>query len=287
VALAEQTRVYPLWAMEKDVKPMQFPDGSGKSINMMYPTDNSFWTKLKAFVDYEPDSAFDPTTLGLLANIGIVKGQPFTPTDDQQALLKKAVETAPKMILASRQLGRPDKRNLYYTDRQWQNAWAGVSSEWLLDGYLDFLQRATYFQVAYASAPAMVMRSIGAGSKYPFTFRDADGDLLHGSQTYKLHVPPNPPAALFWASTAYNVTDGTMTGTAQLLPSINSMDKVNKNSDGSIDLYFGPTKPAGVGDKNWIQTVDGRDFLIAFRLYGAGTAFYDQTWKLDDVVKVK
>src|SRR5262249_26964488 len=94
VKLAETTRVYPLWATEKDVKPMQFPDGSGKSINMMYPVDNSFWTKLKAFVDYEPDAAFDPMTRGLLANIGIVKGQPFAPTDKQQALLKKAVETA-------------------------------------------------------------------------------------------------------------------------------------------------------------------------------------------------
>ena len=53
------------------------------------------------------------------------------------------------------------------------------------------------------------------------------------------------------------------------------------------ELVYGPQKPAGVGDKNWVQTVDGRDFLIAFRLYGAGTEFYDQTWKLDDVVKAK
>jgi hypothetical protein len=29
VAAAEQTRVYPLWAPEKDVKPMQFPNASG------------------------------------------------------------------------------------------------------------------------------------------------------------------------------------------------------------------------------------------------------------------
>jgi hypothetical protein len=28
-------------------------------------------------------------------------------------------------------------------------------------------------------------------------------------------------------------------------------------------------------------------FLIALRLYGAEDAFYDQTWKPDDVVKVK
>ena len=131
VALAERTRVYPLWTMEKDVKPMIFPDGSGKRLNMMYPTDASYWTKLKAFVDYEPDSAIEPMLRGTLAAIGIVKGQPFAPTEKQQELLKKAVETAPKMILATRQLGRPDKRNLYYTDRQWQNAWAGATSEWL------------------------------------------------------------------------------------------------------------------------------------------------------------
>lgn len=286
VALAEQTRVYPLWAMEKDVKPMVFPDGSGKRLNMMYPTDDRYWSKLKAFVDYEPAEAIDPMTRGILANIGIVKGQPFTPSEKQKGLLQKAVETAPKMILASRQIGRPDKRNLYYADRQWQNAWAGLTSEWLLDGYLDFLQRATYFQVAYASAPAMVMRSIGAGSKYPFTFRDGDGDFLHGSQTYRLHLPPNPPAGLFWAATAYNITDGTMTETAQRMPSINGMNKVAKNDDGSIDLYFGPQKPADAEESNWIQTVEGRDFLVAFRLYGTGVEFYDQSWKPDDVVKV-
>jgi hypothetical protein len=244
VALAEQTRIYPLWTTEKDVKPMVFPDGSGKHVNMMYPVDNAFWTKLKAFVDYEPDSAIDPVTRGTLAAIGIIKGQPFAPSEKQQQLLKKAVETAPKMILARRQLGRPDKRDLYYKDRQWQNAWGGATSEWLQDSYLDFIQRSTYFQVAYSSAPAMVMRTIGAGSKYPFTFRDADGDFMHGSGTYRLHLPPNPPAALFWAATAYNITDGTMTATVQLMPSINGMNKVEKNADGSIDLYFGPKKPA-------------------------------------------
>ena len=287
VALAERTRVYPLWTMEKDVKPMVFPDGSGKRLNMMYPTDNSYWTKLKAFVDYEPDSAIEPMLRGTLAAIGIVKGQPFSPTEKQQALLKKVVETAPKMILATRQLGRPDKRNLYYNDRQWQNAWAGATSEWLQDSYLDIIQRSTYFQVAYSSAPAMVMRTIDAGSKYPFTFRDADGDFMHGSQTYKLHLPPNPPAALFWATTAYNITDGTMTETPQLMPSINGFNKVATNADGSIDIYFGPQKSADVAASNWIQTVDGRDFLVALRLYGTGVEFYDQTWKPDDVVKVK
>lgn len=137
VALAEQTRIYPLWTPEKDVKAMQFPDGSGKRVNMMYPVDNTYWTKLKTLVDYEPVSAIDPELRGVLASIGIVKGTPFNPTPKQQALLQKAVETAPKMILALRQLGRPDGRTLYYRDRQYENTWAAGTSEWLQDGYLD------------------------------------------------------------------------------------------------------------------------------------------------------
>jgi hypothetical protein len=287
VALAEQTRVYPLWAPEKDLKPMQFPNGSGKRINMMYPVDNAYWTKLKTFVDYEPVSAIDPELRGVLASIGIIKGQPFNPTAKQQELLQKAVETAPKMILALRQLGRSDGRQLYYKDKQYQNTWAAATSEWLQDSYLDVNQRMSYFQVAYASAPAMVMRTLDAGSKYPFTTTDAKGEFLNGSNTYKLHLPPNPPAKLFWAVTAYNITDGTMVEAPQLMPSINGFNKVATNGDGSVDLWFGPTKPADAADSNWIQTVNGRNFLVALRLYGTGVEFFDQTWKPDDVVKVK
>ncbi|MEW6438659.1 MAG: DUF1254 domain-containing protein [Pseudomonadota bacterium] len=287
VALAEQTRIYPLWAAEKDVKPMQFPNGSGKRVNMMYPVDNAYWTKLKAFVDYEPVSAIDPELRGVLASIGIVKGQPFNPSAEQQELLQKAVVTAPKMILATRQLGRPDGRQLYYKDRHYENVWAGATSEWLQSTYLDVTQRATYFQVAYSSAPAMVMRTLGAGSKYPVATRDSKGEFLSGSNAYKLHLPFDPPAKLFWAVTAYNITDGTMVEAPQLMPSINGFNKVTSNGDGSVDLWFGPEKPADVAQSNWIQTVRGRNFLVALRLYGTGVEFFDQTWKPDDLVKVK
>lgn len=287
VALAERTRIYPLWAPEKDVKPMQFPNGSGKRVDMMYPVDNTFWSKLKTFVDYEPVAAIDPELRGVLASIGIVKGQPFNPTAKQQELLKKAVETAPKMIMAVRQLGRADGRNLYYKDRQYENVWGGATAEWLQDSYLDVNQRAGYFQVAYSSAPAMVMRTLDAGSKYPTAWRDADGDFLDGSKAYRLRLPPNPPAKLFWAVTAYNITDGTMPETPQLLPSINAFNKVATNADGSVDLWFGPQKPADAPQSNFIQTVPGRNFLATVRLYGTGVEFFDQTWRPDDLVKVK
>ncbi|WP_205389055.1 DUF1214 domain-containing protein [Sulfitobacter sp. JL08] len=287
VEQAEQTRIYPLWAQEKDIPAMEFPNASNQRVNMMYPIDNAFWTKLKDFVDYEPLTAIDPELRGVLASIGIVKGQPFEPSERQQELLLKAVETAPKMILASKQLGRADGRNLYYDDRQYERAWAAATAEWMQETYLDIDQRAGFFQYAYSSAPAMVQRSIGAGSKYPYTLRDADGNFLDGSNTYRMHLPANPPAALFWAVTAYNLTDGTMPETEQLLPSTNSYYDVAKNEDGSIDIWFAPEQPEDVADTNFIQTIPGRNFMAILRLYGAEIEFYDQSWKPDDLVKVE
>jgi hypothetical protein len=44
---------------------------------------------------------------------------------------------------------------------------------------------------------------------------------------------------------------------------------------------------ANVDEKNWIQSIPGRAQLIAIRLYGSETGFFDQTWKPDDVIRVK
>ncbi len=287
VATAEQTRVYPLDAVEKDRKPMKFPNASNVPVNMMYPTDFSYWEELKKFVDYEPVDAIAPEVRGILASIGIIKGVPFKPDDAAREALTRAVESTPKMIYAWRVAGRADGKDRYYSDRQYLNAWAGVDADWYRSSYLDVDQRASYFQYAYSSAPAMVMDTINQGSKYPFTFRDKDGNLLNGSNTYKLHLPKGIPAKLYWAVTIYNPADGTMPETGQPFPSRNQFDKPQYGKDGSLDLYFGPKKPEGVNEKNWIQTPDGKAFLVAVRLYGTGTAFFDQTWKPDDVVKLK
>jgi hypothetical protein len=287
VATAEKTRVYPLWEEEKTVKPMEFPNASGKRIDLMYPTDSTYWDKLKAFVDYEPYAAIAPETRGVLAAIGIIKGKPFTPTARQKKQLEKAVLMAPKMILAQRMGGRTDKRHLYYDDRQYERVWAAGTAEFMQESYLDVNARAQFFQYAFSSAPAMVQRTIDLGAKFPFTFRDADGNFTNGSHHYKLHLPAGIPAKLFWAVSLYNINDGSFLETPQMMPSINGYNKTVTNEDGSLDLFFGPTLPEGAPDSNWIQTIEGRNFLTAVRLYGTEIEFFDQTWKPDDVVKLK
>ncbi len=287
VATAEQTRVYPLYSLGKDRPAMKFPNASNIPVNMMYPTDFSYWEKLKALVDYEPVAAIAPEVRGILASIGIIKGVPFNPDARARQTLTRAVEVAPKMMYAWRIAGRADGADRYYTDRQYLNAWGGTDADFFRSTYLDIDQRASFFQPAYSSAPAMVNDIMNRGSKYPFTLRDGKGDLLDGSSTYKLHLPAPIPALAFWAVTVYNPADGTMQQTGQPIPSPNQFDKPQYNADRSLDLYLGPTKPQDINEKNWIQTLSGKAFLVTIRLYGTATAFFDQTWKPDDVVKVK
>jgi len=287
VQTAERTRIYPLGSNEGKRPKMQFPNGSGKRVNMMYPTDFSYWEKLKKYIDYEPVGAFPMEVRGMLASLGIIKGQPFKPSPAAKAAMTKAVELAPKMIYANRITPGFFNRANYYDDRKYQNAWSGTDANYNMPTFTDIDVRAQYFQYAYSSAPAMVVDLVGSGSKYPVTAWDANGDLLDGANTYKLRLPPNIPAALYWAVTLYNATDGTMPETPQLLPSRNQYDKVKTAADGSVELWFAPKKPEGVDEKNWIQSIPGRAQIVAIRLYGAGTEFYDQTWKPDDVVKVK
>jgi hypothetical protein len=61
---------------------------------------------------------------------------------------------------------------------------------------------------------------------------------------------------------------------------------VATNTDGSIDVWFGPSKAANAPDTKFVQTVRGRNFLAALRLYGTGVSLFDQPWKPDDMVKV-
>ncbi len=56
------------------------------------------------------------------------------------------------------------------------------------------------------------------------------------------------------------------------------------NADGSIDIFFGPKDPTGM---NWIQTTPGKGWFVLFRFYGPLEAFFDKTWKLPDIEKVK
>jgi hypothetical protein len=59
------------------------------------------------------------------------------------------------------------------------------------------------------------------------------------------------------------------------------------NADGSTTVYFGPTQPAGVKRSNWIQTMPGKGFIPALRLYSPLEPFFAKTWRPSEVEPVQ
>jgi hypothetical protein len=108
-----------------------------------------------------------------------------------------------------------------------------------------------------------------------------------GSKTYKLHLPPNPPAKDFWALTMYDNQTRSMLQTSQTLPSRGSQSEgLKKNADGSYDIYFAPKPPKGF-ENNWLETVPGKGWFVALRVYGPLQPWIDKTWRPSEIELVK
>ena len=98
-----------------------------------------------------------------------------------------------------------------------------------------------------------------------------------------MRVRPNVLVADFWALTVYDVQTRAPIETPQHVAEINpNVRKLKANTDGSIDLFFGPTAPKGMGE-NWVENAPGRAWFPYFRWYGPTEAYYDKSWKLRDI----
>lgn len=61
--------------------------------------------------------------------------------------------------------------------------------------------------------------------------------------------------------------------------------KLQKNADGTVDIYFGPKAPAGK-EANWIATKGGKPFFVMFRFYGPQKPIVDKSWVLNEIERV-
>lgn len=99
-------------------------------------------------------------------------------------------------------------------------------------------------------------------------------------------MPPDVPAKLFWSVTVYDALTRVLVDNPQQVADKSSRADIAKNADGSYDLYFGPTAPAG-HEKNWIPTIPGKSWFAYFRFYGPLEPYFNRTWKMNDIEEVK
>ncbi|MFD5725763.1 MULTISPECIES: DUF1214 domain-containing protein [unclassified Streptomyces] len=101
-------------------------------------------------------------------------------------------------------------------------------------------------------------------------------------RTYRLRVPGPVPAGLFWSLTVYDSETRSQVVTGQGRAAMRSLyEKPAPDLDGTVDLYVGPTPPAGQ-EERWLRTVPGRGWFAYFRIYGPAEPAFDGSWRPGD-----
>jgi hypothetical protein len=297
VDVLKQSVLYPLGKRDS-AKPMEFKNASGASHEMLPRSDATAFEQLKWLVDAEGHNLAEADWLGMLAGLGIVQGEPFQPDARTKAILAKAAQTGYKtsrVIGMESKLGGADFR--VYADRQWLNPINNLTSRWpdsAVDlgfterkhGFRSLDGRAWFFTDYYSISPGMVSMTPGKGAFYMIAFKDADGDWLNGQNSYKLTLPPNIPAALFWSVTLYEAENASGLDNGQPFPSLGKLNKPAATADGSTELYLGPKAPTGK-EGNWLATPPGRGYFAILRLYAPTEPAINMTWKPGDIEKVQ
>jgi hypothetical protein len=232
-------------------------------------------------VQAEPWLPRDKVMIDMLKSIGIEKGKPFNPEAKTQDILKAAIREAHAWLDARYASVFPP----YYQGEQW----AVPAMPELMQTAPTFYETRDAYSVDARGLTDYwafsTVKHLGAGQFYLMAIRDKAGQSLDGGSTYRLTVPANAPATQYWSTVVYDRATHALIRHAARLSRSSQTPQLQKNADGSVDVYFGPKAPAGK-ETNWIPTNAGGEFEVLFRVYGPEKPLFDKTWKLPDIEKI-
>ena len=139
--------------------------------------------------------------------------------------------------------------------------------------------RGAVYTLAFFSA-----KHLGKSQYYLMTAKDKDGNQLEGNVNYRLNVPAGMPVTQYWSMTIYNRDTHSFIRNSRWSGRSSQTPGLQKNVDGSVDIYFGPTSQAS-WESNWIPTDPNGRFEVLARFYGPQKPLFDKTWKLPDIEK--
>ena len=280
VAYGKRIKVYAL-SQAANPPATTFTDVKDITFDSTIRYDASFFEHLDRIVQNEPWIDRDRAMIDPLRSLGIEKGKSFKPDARALVQLDAGTREAQTWLEAKYDAGLPP----YWEKSRWtfpappeliKAAQAGYSDP---DAYpID--ARGLAYSYAYIG-----IKRLGAGQFYLISIRDKDGDAYDGSKTYRLTVPANPPIEQYWSVTAYDRQTHALIKNMPRASRSSQIPEMQKNADGSIDVWFGPHAPAGK-ETNWVPTDPARKFELMLRLYAPKKEFFDKAWVLPDVEKV-
>jgi hypothetical protein len=280
IAYGKRVKFYSLSEIDNPPDTI-FVDVKDKDFDSTIKYDASFFTLLDRVVQTEPWIARDRAMIDQLRTIGIEKGKPFAPDDATQKALEAGVEEAKVLLAAHYDAGFP----AFFERTHWMTPTLPEVIEGQSTDYADPNKYAIDGRGLAYSYAYIALKRLGAGQYYLINIKDKDGEAYDGAKTYRLRVPPNVPVEQYWSITAYDrETHALIKGMNRASRASNASD-LEKNADGSVDIWFGSKAPAGK-ETNWVPTDPDRRFELMFRLYGPTKALFDKRWTLPDVEKV-
>jgi hypothetical protein len=280
IAYAKKVKFYPLSQIGNPPATV-FTDVENETFDSTIKYDLSFFTLLDRVVQNELWIERDRVMIDQLRSIGIEKGKPFHPDENAKKALEAGIKEAQNLLAAKYDAGFPP----FFEGTHWTLPSLPEVIKAQATNYADPNEYAVDARgVAYTYA-YIGIKHLGVGQYYMINIKDKDGQSYEGAKTYKLHVPPNAPIDQYWSVTAYDrETHALIKGVDRASRASNAAE-LQKNTDGSVDIYFGPKSPLGKGS-NWVPTDPARKFELMFRLYAPKKEFFDKVWKLPDVEKV-
>ncbi|MHC4757714.1 MAG: DUF1254 domain-containing protein [Planctomycetota bacterium] len=279
--LVELMHTYKQYKLSEAQNPpkMKFINTSGVETSFLTNEGFAYFENLARYVNENPPRSQDMAMLGMLETLGIAHGLDFKPDKRMKEILTEAAEVGRAMAKTVTWQPRMPKEVLYAYPgkRYWKHIFFGDPIFHTPD-YMAIDQRSKYAFEAIGTSKSMVVAVPGQGSQYIGTYQDTEGEWLSGENTYKIYLPKDVPANMFWSLTAYDNETRSLIQNDLGRPLVGSVHGAKANNDGSFDVYFGPELPAGVSKENWVQTKPGLGWFVYLRLYGPEQPYFDKTW---------
>ncbi|MBI1330888.1 MAG: DUF1214 domain-containing protein [Alphaproteobacteria bacterium] len=217
--------------------------------------DFAYFRRVAELMAENPPPPKHEAMFEIMRRIGLVPGKPFDPEPLHPAvragILRVERQGMLLIDLLRRTRGTP-------TDTGWTANRAQEANDF------DYPTRA-------GNALVGLMGNDPEEALYYNTFYDGNGEPLHGGRAYKIHFPADQIPKMgnfgFWSLTMYDAMRMQFIDNPINRYALGSRDGLQRNDDGSIDIFIQPNAPRNNMETNWLPSPPDGDFKVTLRIY--------------------